>query len=331
MKTCQVCGNNPETCVHLMKEHTFANPASTQPYCIHCATYGHESRDCWAAPKATLSPAPEVAPVPAVEAPPGFVLVPLKPTEEMKRAGWIDKEDVNPEDIWAAMLGASPTAAAAPQPSPEVAPAEHQWLKCDNCGGDMRSHDALAQCYPKAAAFRQWSSKFSDWVYQTKRGDLRADDPVDALYLGPAAANKWKAAIANVDNAAEARLWRAARTVAGQAGEDPQAFIEWLCNGGFVQMALSHFGPKPDRAPEVAPVPVEAVQLWAVHVEGPDDIHPAASKEAAEKHAREINEWEAKREKHPLDPIIRAVVVPWEWGANQHRLALAALSQGSDA
>lgn len=40
----------------------------------------------------------------------------------------------------------------------------------------------------------------------------------------------------------EARLSRAAGVVAAQAGQSHQEFVEWLCNGGFVQMALSHFG-----------------------------------------------------------------------------------------
>lgn len=34
----------------------------------------------------------------------GFAVVPIEPTEEMIRAGWIDKEDVNPDDIYRAML-----------------------------------------------------------------------------------------------------------------------------------------------------------------------------------------------------------------------------------
>lgn len=38
----------------------------------------------------------------------GLVLVPKEPTEDMVRAGWIDKEDVNPDDIWCAMIEARP-------------------------------------------------------------------------------------------------------------------------------------------------------------------------------------------------------------------------------
>jgi hypothetical protein len=39
-------------------------------------------------------------------APEGMVLVPEEPTEAMVNAGWIDKEDVNPDDIYRAMLAA---------------------------------------------------------------------------------------------------------------------------------------------------------------------------------------------------------------------------------
>ena len=36
-------------------------------------------------------------------------LVPVEPTEEMENAGWIDKEDVCPCDIYSAMLSAAPS------------------------------------------------------------------------------------------------------------------------------------------------------------------------------------------------------------------------------
>jgi hypothetical protein len=38
----------------------------------------------------------------------GWQLVPKVPTEEMESAGWIDKEDVCPCDIYTAMLAAAP-------------------------------------------------------------------------------------------------------------------------------------------------------------------------------------------------------------------------------
>lgn len=40
----------------------------------------------------------------------GWVLVPKEPTQEMIDAGWIDKEDVTPREIWIAMRNAAPPA-----------------------------------------------------------------------------------------------------------------------------------------------------------------------------------------------------------------------------
>lgn len=40
----------------------------------------------------------------------GYVVVPREPTEAMCDAGWIDKEDVSPAEIWGAMIAAAPTA-----------------------------------------------------------------------------------------------------------------------------------------------------------------------------------------------------------------------------
>jgi len=40
----------------------------------------------------------------------GLRVVPVEATEEMQVAGWIDKEDVSPAEIWTAMLAASPFA-----------------------------------------------------------------------------------------------------------------------------------------------------------------------------------------------------------------------------
>lgn len=46
--------------------------------------------------------------------PEGWKLVPVEPWPEMIEAGWIDKEDVNPEDIYRAMLAAAPLPPAQP-------------------------------------------------------------------------------------------------------------------------------------------------------------------------------------------------------------------------
>ena len=39
----------------------------------------------------------------------GYRIVPKEPTEEQIAAGWIDKEDVNPDEIYRAMLDAAPS------------------------------------------------------------------------------------------------------------------------------------------------------------------------------------------------------------------------------
>lgn len=51
-----------------------------------------------------------------------WCVVPREPTEAMEAAGWIDKEDVCPCDIYRAMLAASPLAAAAPETEQSHAP-----------------------------------------------------------------------------------------------------------------------------------------------------------------------------------------------------------------
>ncbi len=51
------------------------------------------------------NPAPQIiAALTAV----GYKLLTQEPTEAMLAAGWIDKEDVNPDDIWGAMWDAAP-------------------------------------------------------------------------------------------------------------------------------------------------------------------------------------------------------------------------------
>lgn len=44
--------------------------------------------------------------------------VPVVPTEAMIAAGWIDKEDVDPDDIWDAMLKAAPPSPRTPEGQP---------------------------------------------------------------------------------------------------------------------------------------------------------------------------------------------------------------------
>lgn len=62
--------------------------------------------------------------------------------------------------------------------------------------------------------------------------------------------------------------------------------------------------------------------LWAVHVEGPDDVIAAADRAEADAKAVEINAaWETFSQRPDAsdnDPRWHATVVPWEWSAEDH-------------
>ncbi|MDG9785257.1 hypothetical protein, partial [Metapseudomonas otitidis] len=60
--------------------------------------------------------------------------------------------------------------------------------------------------------------------------------------------------------------------------------------------------------------PHEQAELWAVHVEGPDDLYAAFSREDAERHASELNAIQIPE----LGVSISAVVIPSPWGAVEH-------------
>jgi hypothetical protein len=92
-----------------------------------------------------------------IDVPAGFVLVPKVPTQQMIDAVATTmgdkihgnaKQDQQIRQDWEAMLNAAPPAIVA---SP--------------------------------VAFRQWSSKWHDWIYATSRGDLRDDTETQPLYL----------------------------------------------------------------------------------------------------------------------------------------------------
>lgn len=73
-------------------------------------------------------------------------------------------------------------------------------------------------------------------------------------------------------------------------------------------------------------------ELWAVHVQGPDDVLAAADRTDADRLASEINEFMAQMmgrpDASPNDPKILAVVVPWEGTAEHHAEALAEQQKG---
>lgn len=48
--------------------------------------------------------------------------------------------------------------------------------------------------------------------------------------------------------------------------------------------------------------------LWCCHIQGPDDVHAAGTKEEAQRWANAVNALN----------IVRAVVEPWPWSAEAH-------------
>lgn len=70
-----------------------------------------------------------------------------------------------------------------------------------------------------------------------------------------------------------------------------------------------------------------AEELWAVHVEGPDDVLAMRSRTDAETHAQLINDMYEKFRNRPdhseLDGRWHAVVVPWPYDAVGHAESLA--------
>lgn len=62
-------------------------------------------------------------------------------------------------------------------------------------------------------------------------------------------------------------------------------------------------------------------ELWCVHVEGPDDLYAAESKEAAQQHADALNATIARA--IAADPsghwqLCNAVVAPWPYSTESH-------------
>lgn len=75
--------------------------------------------------------------------------------------------------------------------------------------------------------------------------------------------------------------------------------------------------------------------LWAVHVEGPDDILAMPSKADAEKYANHLNaayEQFTRRPDHDseLDPRWHGVVIPWDGTTAEHDAYLAELREDDE-
>lgn len=68
---------------------------------------------------------------------------------------------------------------------------------------------------------------------------------------------------------------------------------------------------------------ITATTRWCVHVPGPDDLYAHATREAADKHAADLNaamarfyEKHGRTENDPAD--IPVAVIPWPWDADSH-------------
>jgi hypothetical protein len=61
-------------------------------------------------------------------------------------------------------------------------------------------------------------------------------------------------------------------------------------------------------------------ELWCVHVSGPDDLHPAPSKEAAEVAVWHLTRYwsQAGHPRHELDPVLSFAVEAWPYSAESH-------------
>ena len=64
------------------------------------------------------------------------------------------------------------------------------------------------------------------------------------------------------------------------------------------------------------------MELWCVHIEGPDDVHAAPDKESAEQRAAAFNAAIAREDaKHvgaPLWPTAKAFAAPWPHSGDSH-------------
>jgi hypothetical protein len=79
-----------------------------------------------------------------------------------------------------------------------------------------------------------------------------------------------------------------------------------------------------DDASQTAPM-----DLWCVHIPGPDDLYAHPSRDACEAHATAFNErmrryWadNPRTENDPTEAALTAVVIPWPWSAEAHARAI---------
>lgn len=71
----------------------------------------------------------------------------------------------------------------------------------------------------------------------------------------------------------------------------------------------------------------EPEALWAVHIQGPDDIVAEVSREVADSNAKGLNDWyEARTKDDDYDPAtfprVHAEVIPWPFDREAHAESL---------
>lgn len=94
-------------------------------------------------------------------------------------------------------------------------------------------------------------------------------------------------------------------------------------NGSTIGEVLTAAGLWPDdmisEILSTALVAGGAPTLWCLHILGPDDVHPAPSKEHAEVAAERFNQFIlGRKDQHQHDPVCSAVVAPWPHSAASH-------------
>lgn len=62
----------------------------------------------------------------------------------------------------------------------------------------------------------------------------------------------------------------------------------------------------------------DAKQLWALHVEGPDDVLAAPSADEAMRVAVKMQRWWEAQPHHEYNPVLKFSVVPWPHSPESH-------------
>ena len=95
------------------------------------------------------------------------------------------------------------------------------------------------------------------------------------------------------------------------------------------ELATHPLAPTAVAAHETPSGETLASELWCLHIQGPDDLHPAPSREAAESAAIRTNEYFATRfaNRDELAPWMKAVAMVWPYSAESHAESLGEWSE----